>query len=411
MGTVKWNGDVVALVAQVSTHTVTGVWATNDTATLTCGGRSVTFTVAGVETVTAVVAGLVSAWNLAADATLAEITASDTDPAVTLTKDVAGVPFVTTASEVTAGSGAVGVQVTTTANSSPNDASVALNWDTGVVPGAGDDVVLENSAINILYGLDFSGALLTSFTRRASYTGVIGLPRTHAAGYVEYRDTYLKIDCTLATINASGAGRTKIDFGTVQTACIINGSGTAAETGIPSILLLGTHASNDLTINKGSVGVAFFAGETSTILTASVSYLANQSSDSIVTFGSGTTLGTVTINAGSTLIQNNVTTVTQASGTTTITGTATAGTLTIRGGTVAYRSSGTITAATVASGAVLDFRHDLRGRTVTNLDILAGAAVYDTHATVTWSNPAQLVQCSLNQVTLDLGTNFTWAIA
>ncbi len=409
----SWAGDALT-VAQVSTHTVAGTWATGDIGTLTCGGKSVTFTIAGVETPAAMVAGLVALWNASVEPTLAEITASDDSPVITLTSDTPGEDFVTTASETTAGDGTIGAHVVATANEGPNDWSTAENWigtSPRTAPVDADDVVIEHSATPILWGLDQSDIELTSLRIENTFTGTIGLPRTNAAGYVEYRDTYLKISGTTTIIDAGGSGRIKIDFVTDPVDCTVNGSATAAESNIPVVLLLGSNAANTLTVNKGSVATAWFDGETATIATASVSYLANQSSDSAVIFGLGTTLGTVTVNGGTTLIRDDVTTVTQLSGTTTITGTATVGTLTVRGGMVDYRSDGTITAATVASGAVLDFRHDLRARTVTNIDVYAGAAVYDTHATVTWTNPIQLVQCSLTQVTLNLGTNFTWAIA
>jgi len=386
--TVTWNGDAMA-VAQVSTHTVTGTWATDDTATLTCGGNSVTFTVAGTETIAAVVAGLVAAWNASTAATLAEVTASDDNPAVTLTADTAGLPFVTTASETTAGDGAVGVQVDTTASAGPNDASTAANWSTGVVPVATQHIVLENSSVAILYGLDLSGATFASFTRKASYTGFVGLPRNNSGGYVEYRDTYLKIDATLATIDASGSGRTKIDFGTVQTACTINGSGTAAESGIPPILLLGTHVSNTLVVNKGSVAVAWFAGEDSDFASVDVGYTTNQSSDSTVVLGAGmTTLTAVTINGGSTKILANAGTVTYTTGTAELGDTATVTTLNVLASTFYYKSSGTCTTANVYGGARLDLSRDTRDRTLTNVNVdLAGGAIFhDPAYTATLTN-------------------------
>lgn len=394
-GKVVWIGLDAPTVAQVSTHTVADTWATGDTATLTCGTFSVTFTVAGTETVAAVVAGLVAAWNDSTAAPLTEVTASDANPAVTLTADTAGIPFVTTASEDTAGNGTVGAQVDTTANSSPNDASVAANWDTGSVPGAGDDLVLENSDVSILYGLDFSGATLASFTRRSTYTGLIGLPHvnvTDAGSYVEYRDTHFKIDATLATIDASGSGRTNIDFGTVETACTINGSGTPAETGVPPVLLLGSNSSNVLIVNKGSVGVSFYTveGETSELASATIGYITNRASDSTVVFGAGmAALTTVNINGGNTTILANVGTVLFKSGVAELGGTATVITaLHVQAGTFFYKSSGTAATVNVYANARLDFSRDSRDRIVSNanVNLSEGGTIYDPAGTVTWTN-------------------------
>jgi len=91
MATRVWEGGNAPAVAHVSKITVTGTWATNDTATLTCGSVSVTFTVGGTQTIGAVVAGLVSAWNAAAAGEMAEATAADASPDITFTSDTAGV--------------------------------------------------------------------------------------------------------------------------------------------------------------------------------------------------------------------------------------------------------------------------------------------------------------------------------
>lgn len=85
------------------TVTVTGTWYTDDTATLTSADDSVTFTVVGTETIAAVVAGLVAAWNASTDSGMTPITASDDSPNVVLTPDKGNVPFTVTTSESVAG--------------------------------------------------------------------------------------------------------------------------------------------------------------------------------------------------------------------------------------------------------------------------------------------------------------------
>ena len=85
------------------TVTVTGTWYTDDTATLTSAGDSVTFTVVGTQTIAAVVAGLVAAWNDSTDDGMTSITASDDSPNIVLTPDEGNVPFAVTTSESVVG--------------------------------------------------------------------------------------------------------------------------------------------------------------------------------------------------------------------------------------------------------------------------------------------------------------------
>lgn len=401
MATNVWQGNAPA-VKEVSTFTVSLTWATNDTATLTCGSASVTFTVGGTQTIAAVVAGLVAAWNDTTNEApeTAEVTASDNSPDITLTSDTAGIPFTVTSSEVTATDGVVGDQVDTTANSGPNCWDTAANWSLGAVPVATNDVVFENSSISCLYGLAQSGATLTSFKQFQTFTGTIGLPRNNTADvsnpYAEYRPTYLAVDVTsvyLGIGGGAGSGRIKLDTGTVQTDVNIWDSGVVIESGIPAILWKGTHASNTLTIDKGSLGVAFYGGELATILTLKVAYTDNQATDVSLICGVGLTLTTQDIDGGVVTINNDGVTTNQRAGVLTVLGSA-AMTTTLRldGGTCHWNSVGQLTLPIVSGGGVLDFRRDNRTRTVVNCEVHENGSIYDPAGTVTWTGGIKILQ-------------------
>jgi hypothetical protein len=384
MAIVAWEGNAPA-VKEVSTLTVTGTWATGDTGTLTCGSASVTFTVAATETIAAVVAGLVAAWNASAAPEIAEQDAGDNSPDITLTSETEGIPFIVTASEDTAGSGAIGVQVDTTPNSGPDAWDTAANWSTGVVPVNGDDVILENSAISILYGLAQSGVALASLTRHETFTGTLGLPRTNSNDtsnpYVEYRPTYLAISVTAADLGlggGSGSGRFNLDTGSNQTTLIIWNSGTRVEAGVPSILWKGTHVDNKWYVNKGDLGIAIFGGETANFDDAGMGFITTQATDATVTIGSGIThksAGVITIGGGvfSCLSDlENLILVKECAANVTVAGTATPNAVTVYGGTYHWNHAGTVGFLILSDGGEIDFRGDMRAKGCTSIRLFGG---------------------------------------
>ncbi len=281
----------------------------------------------------------------------------------------------------------------TTVNSGPNDVAHPLNYSTGALPVNGDDLYIVNTSQGLLYNLSaLSGVTLNSCTLDSSFTGTIGLPQNNPNGYVEYRPTYLQVGVTTFTINTGtggGSGRIKVNFGSVQVNATIASAGSASATdqGTPAVILLGTNASNVLTVNQGTVGSAIYPGETSQWATVNLGHLTSSRTDSQVTLGTGCTLGTVHQNGGSLTVNSNVTTVTQNDGTLTVLGAAAVTTLSLLGGRCYYQSTGTVTTASVDDGATLDFTRDPRARTVTNCTVYGGGSLLDPYQTVTWTNP------------------------
>jgi hypothetical protein len=275
------------------------------------------------------------------------------------------------------------------------------------VPAGGDDVVIQNSSASILYGLDQQSVTLASLSIDQSFTGAIGLPRTNAAGYVEYRGQYLQIKATSITIGAgagAGSGRIKLDTGAGQCAINVLNSGSPSETGVKSILWKGTHASNTVTLSKGSFAAAMSAGETATIATLKEGFRTNSAGDCDVQLGAGCTLAAITKTGGNLEINSSFSTLIHTAGETVIAA-GTPASMTITGGSVRYRTAGTYAQATLGDGGELDFRQSLQPRTGTNTALRAGAILRDPSKTVTFTNPITL-DCQLSDVTLDLGNTF-----
>lgn len=287
MATRTFRGDAVA-VAQVTTISVDDTWATGDTAVLTINGKDLTLTV-GTTSTTAQIAldiiDMVNGDDANGDETRSttgnlipefdEITASNvTASTVTLTADTKGVPFTITASETTAGDGTLGTPTNSTAATGPNHYDDADNWSDSTLPVDADDVVVDAGDTDILYGLDQNAVTPASFKVMQRYSGNIGLPYENANGYTEYRDRYLKVgnsgDATNITVtiglgSGNGSGRMNIDFGTGQYTATIFNTGNSRVTGTTALQLLGSHATNTVTIHGGDVGMAINGGETANI--------------------------------------------------------------------------------------------------------------------------------------------------
>ena len=388
MATVRWRGDAPT-VAQVTTATPASI-EVGDIFTLTINGKSISYTAAAT-TVAHVVAGLVSAWNGSNIPKFSEVTASDTTTEATLTADTAGRPFTVTGS--TTNGGAADTQTltvsTTTVSSRPNHWDTTANWTGGALPGAADDVYIDDSDVSIKYGLAQSAVNLSSLHLAASFTGELGLARTNTDGstdYAEFSDTFLAIGAATIDIGRGeglGSGRIQLDTGSVNAAVTIHSGGLPAEDDLPAVLWKGTGASNSLSVRDGPLGVALFGGEAATLPT--LRQVGGQ-----VRCGAGVTLTTIDRSGhGSLLIESTAGTITQTGGETIVLGSGAVSTVSLDGGRLDYRSGGTITTLTLdGPGAVLDFSADLRSRTVTAAT-LRGSTILEPHETVTWTGGVQ----------------------
>ena len=388
-----WQGGAAA-IAQVNTFAFGGTWEANDLIRVAVGNRIYDF-VAGSTSAATVVSNLVTAW-LALDPTLfpefAEITPSANSTTLTLTANTPGNSFVVTltpletnASSADAqtieGAGTATTGTAATANSSPNAGNIATNWSGNALPADGDTIIFADNNVDYTLGLDFSDRNLNVIVEQ-SYTGKIGRPLFNAAGYLEYRPTYLKIGTddspaqtvTIGVGSGSGSGRIKIDAGGSTTTFIVQNTGSPVESNLPAVLLKGTDAANTLTVNKGSVGVAVLpydesgaAEETATIATLNVGYVTNPNGDATVQCGSGVTLTTVNQMGGTLEIASAATTINITGGALTLAGTGvTVATLNVEGGSVYVTSTTTITTGNLSNAGVLDYSRDTRGKVITN---------------------------------------------
>ncbi len=428
MSTRRWRGNAVAL-KQSSTFAVTGVWATGDTLTATINGKDLVLTIGAVVNVADVVAAMAAAVNASSAgenllgsesrnvggqeiAEFQEIEALDQSPNIAIRAKTAGKPVTITFTANTVGSGDVGAETVVTAATGPNHWDNADNWTGGAVPVNGDDVVFDSGNVPVLYGLSQTAVTLASLTVTQGYSGAIGLSEINGDGtrYSEYRPTYLAISATAVTIGDDEgpvSGRIKLDTGTNACALNVRNSGQALESGVPAILWKGAHASNAVNVLRGHVGIAFFAGETATVPALRVGFVANPAGDAKVTCGAGVALADVDLSGGAVEIRSATTTVQMTDGELVLLAGAHAS-VEIDGGTVFYRSTGTLTSAKVGGGGTLDFSRDMRSRTVTNCEIHARAALNDPYKTVTFTNGVDLYRCSIaDLVELNLGEHLT----
>src|SRR5262249_12471508 len=188
---------------------------------------------------------------------------------------------------------------------------------TGALPATGDDIIFDTGNSDVLYGLAQSAVTPASISILPGYSGRIGLPAVNAdnaaATYFEYRPQYLQygtsgVGGTVSVTINGGGGRIKLDQGSAPAIWNVLNSAQRIESGVPAVLLKGTNAANALHINKGDVGVAFFGGETATLVTLNVGYEINTAGDSMLWLGAGVSLANATIvQTGGNLTVNSAT--------------------------------------------------------------------------------------------------------
>lgn len=295
-----------------------------------------------------------------------------------------------------------------TAPTGPNYWDDVDNWSTGVLPVDADTIVFESTAIDCLYGLVQTLITPAIVRIKTNYSGKIGLARED--DYYEYRPAYLTLgntaDAQTITIeigqgNGDGSGRIKLNTGTAQTALYVFGTGTPAETDVPAVLWKGTHASNVADVQRGSMGVAFYADESATVATLTMGWIDDQARDASVFIGTGTTLTTVNKTGGTLDLWVGFTTLTQVEGLTEFRD-GTAGTITQYAGRLNYASDGGYTAINQYGGTV-DFSSGEASITGTNTTIYDLEEFKDESKRTTFTNAIAYKPADLGK--LKLGAN------
>lgn len=402
MTTAIWNPNQAA-IAQVETYTFTAPSSIGNTYTATINGKSVTYTSVSGDTAALVATGLFNLLNASTSITpeLTEITfANPSAGVVTATAKTPGTPFANITINGVSGQGLVlstgnglanGITTAnTTANASPSDVNDPQNWlrvdynttppnQTRAIPVNGDDVVINNSDVPLLWNLDrLANVQFQTYRRDQSFTATIGLPENNPNGYVEWRATYFKFSGPIGSVpagglqmvlgfepnNGSGPSRERYDTGSSPVTLVALATGSAQDD--YAIRWLGQHTANTFTVHSGvSLGIGMLSNEkaqlsSSSILTGGIVDIGPN-----VTFTAGSTLtingGTCVLNAAPATITLNNSNLTIATTDLTFT------TITAQNNsTITMLAGGTITTLTLSNGCSLDKSQDARSLTITN---------------------------------------------
>lgn len=384
MATLIFSGDAVA-INQVDVLIVFGTIEATDVFRMTINGKDLDV-LAGSTDADTVAATIAAAWNASTIPEFAEVTALEMgeNGRITLTAKTAGVPFtVTVDSFEDIYSGAYDdqdfTQTTSTANDGPNVWSAA-NFKTagvrGTLPEGGDTVIFRDSAVDMKYNLNQSGAGADLVLQiEASYTGEVGLPAVNDSGsteYDEYRDRELNLDfVTLEIGKGEGSGSPKLRL--------------KATDAVTTLLVFSTGSSSDdqRTVELEANGKAI---TTASILSGSVEMRDGGSATAITTLN---TEGDADVALEGTGFDGNITT-TNVNGTSTLampSGLAASfTTINVRGGVVESQVDNAHTTVNIFSGA---FNFAPAGPlTITNL-LIGPTGVFNTTdatATVTIGN-------------------------
>lgn len=392
---------------------MSGAPAAGDLFSITVGAKVFSYTAPASPTAASVAAGLAATLQALSPNSVPEITGIAVSyggaDSLTLTGQP-GTPFdfETSLGPGNSGSGAVAWTDTTPA-SGPNFANVAANWSGGVAPQTGDAVYLTNSAVSLLHGLDMSSVQLAALYVDSTFTGFVGLPRNRGvAGGVqvaEYLPQYWRIGVDAASLSP-GSGRFKLDTGAAGASLFITGAGSPAETGVKSILWIGSGV-NNISISKGSFAAANFAGETATIHVLNQEWQSNQSGDTDVRLGAGCTATTISKTGGALEVNSGVAALTQnGAGQTTLNAGA-QGAIAIYGaGSLLVGEIVSYTSLTVGDNATADFRRGGSGLTGTSTSLNGKYKLLDPGQRVTFTNPIGVSNPDA-AADIDFGANYS----
>lgn len=393
MAEIRWTGNVVA-VAQVDTFTPANV-EIGDIFTLTVTGLdgttlAISYTAAAA-TVLDVTAGLDAAWNASLSTLCTGITALDNTTDLTLTADAEGTGFSVASTAVNGGAtdDQTLTRAATTANAGPKVWDNGDNWSGGAVPGGAGSQNVYIEGAEILYGLDQSGIANTLVSLNIKNSKIGTNP---ADGYLP---TYLQIKATAVNVGQhNGPGTLTeqapiyIDTGSTVSTITVYNSGTNQPTTIPVVLLKANSASSTIYIVKGSVGVAYFEGETTTIASLDMAYAAAVASGGSVYLGSGVTVTTITKSGGYLLAECGATILVNENGPVKTIGNGAFTNFNVKGGSATPNSTGTIATMNLTGGTT-DMTTSQATRTVSTVKMDAPAVFKYDPSDVTLTNKIQ----------------------
>jgi hypothetical protein len=368
MATQRWLGNAGPMT-QVTTLTPGGTFASGDTVTVTCNGKSATYQTT-VATFADICNGISTALQNAAQQykEFSEFYSTNLGTTVTLTGQTTGYPFTVTVS-TTSVSG-TWVASSATACTGPNFWDNGANWSTGSAPASGDNVYFDSGNVPCLYNISQSAVTLASLNVYQSYTGQIGLPLYNSRGYREYRTQELTLSATTCNVGQqTGQGASLIRLNVGSVACTLNVYATGqAQQGVgPPLQWRGTSGSNFVNVNGGNMAIAYNPGDTATVATLRTGTLSAQGSQVTVFAGSGASFTTLDIDGGTVTTNSGATTITHNAGTLTIYGSGAITTLNVYDKCY-FNTTGTCTTVNLYGTGVFDVTQDQQTKTITNFN-------------------------------------------
>ena len=277
------------------------------------------------------------------------------------------------------------------------DPAVVTNWSLGSLPANTEDIfVPAGNGVAIIGGDLTTGATINSLTIEEGYTLAVGTAPASGANPV-YLQFDLNSGSKLATL--AGSGKTFLELSNATEIRVLRAGSTAAA-GEQMLYLTGTsNALINIQCEAGDkVALAGFAGETAAFTKINV-----RGGD--VFIGSGVTATTLNVYGGRVENWASIANLNMYGGS--VDGFGAHGTAVIlRAGTLYYRSSTTITAASVYGGAVLDLSRDPTDRTIGTLNLHKGSSFFDPHKSAGSVVP-RLNACDDTEVTTNLGKNIS----
>lgn len=415
-----WSPNQAA-IAQVETYTFTAPSAAGNQYKATINGKTVTYTANTTDGLTAAAAAT-GLFNLVSQTSsvppeFTEITwANPSDGVVTATASTPGTPFANVSGTsaglvLSTGNGlANGISTAhTTANASPSDVNDSQNWmrvdlattppnRVRALPQNGDDVIISDSNIPLLYNLGLLAAIqFATFTRLQSFTASIGLPSVNPLGYDEWRETHFKfigpagsvptggLVMELGAGSGNGPSLERYNVGSQKaTLTVLNGA---------TVDFLGVHTNNSFTLLNATLNIGMGRGEKATLTSSTVDGGGTLNIGENVTWTAASTLtmlsGSAELNAApATLDLRNGAAATFPTDGLTWT------TITAQGNcNLTWLAGGTITTLTMSQGCTLDKSRDTRGLTITNSTIDGDTCQFlDPLNAITWTNATSVKQ-------------------
>lgn len=406
MAVVKWKGGAQA-VAQVTTITFSA-YTSGQTYTVVINGKSVSYT-AAASTAADVSSGLQAAIAASGGAEFSTMTASGTTSLI-LTSNNPGEPTTITAS---ATGGITATVTATTAATGPNHFNNANNWIGGALPSAGDDLVFEDSSYGVLYALEDT-TNYGDITIDSTFTGEIGLPVQNAAGYREYRPRFLKLgDGTSSYALTVGLGtgrqppRVFIDANAADVAAKIYNSGQGISDEMP-VIIRNTGGASTLDVYSGKVHVD--ADSSGSLTTLRITPADGGTNNVYVLIDETVAAGAIIQTGGTLEVRGSASSIDASNNAQArfVLAAACPVIVVATGGTVYWESTaGVTTSINVHAGGSIDFARNVSTKTVAAAVLYAGGTIKDPSGIVTWTTGVDLLGCSIQDVTLDLGRSRT----